>query len=233
MAELDLAIAEAGRGAFDWCVFTSANAVEVFANRMDALDIYPNQLAGVRVAAVGRATAAAVADAGLNLTLIPQFATADALAATLRQTMRAGARVLYPRSAMSRDVLLNELRAAGFDVLAIAAYRTVPEPNVDQRVLQRVQRGDVDLITFASPSSVRHVVALLGSDCVGLNAIPVVCAGPVTARAAREAGLLVTAVSESPDTATMTDAIAAFWRDAGAVAPLVESATAHPGRSAR
>jgi hydroxymethylbilane synthase len=231
-AELDLAINETRRGAFDWCVFTSANAVDVFANRMDALDVQPNQLAGMRVAAVGRATAAAVADAGLNLTLIPESATAEALAATLRQAMRTGARVLYPRSATGRDVLPNELRAAGFDVLAIDAYRTRPEPNVDRRVVDRVRRGEVDLFTFASPSSVRHVVRLLGPDCAGLNTIPVVCAGPVTAQAAREAGLLVTAVSESPDAAAMSNAIAAFWRHAGAGAALAGTATAHAGRSA-
>ena len=126
MAQLDVAIDETRRGGFDWCVFTSANAVEVFANRMDALDVHPDQLASMRVAAVGRATAAAVAEAGLNLTLVPESATADALAARLRQVMGAGARVLYPRSAMGRDVLPNELRAAGFDVLAIDVYRTLP-----------------------------------------------------------------------------------------------------------
>ena len=52
---------------------------------MDALDVHPDQLAAMRVAAVGRATAAAVAEAGLNLTLVPETATADALAARLRQ----------------------------------------------------------------------------------------------------------------------------------------------------
>src|SRR5215212_1520581 len=232
-AELDLAIDETRRRAFDWCVFTSANAVEVFADRMDALDVHPNQLAALRVATVGRATAAAVAYAGLNLTLIPKSATADALAAKLRQVMRPGARVLYPRSAMGRDVLPNELRAEGFEVVPIDAYRTLPEPNVDQRVVDRVRRGEVDLITFASPSSVRQVIALFGTDCVSLKTIPVVCAGPVTAQAAREAGLLVTAVSESPDAAAMSEAIAAFWLDAGAEAELVETATAQLGRSAR
>ena len=232
-AELDLAIDEARQGAFDWCVFTSANAVEVFADRMDALDVHPNQLAALRVATVGRATAAAVAYAGLNLTLIPKSVTADALAAKLRQVMRPGARVLYPRSAMGRDVLPNELRAEGFEVVAIDAYRTLPEPNVDQRVVDRVRRGEVDLITFASPSSVRQVIALFGMDCVSLKTIPVVCAGPVTAQAAREAGLLVTAVSESPDAAAMSEAIAAFWLDAGAEAELAETATAQLGRSAR
>jgi uroporphyrinogen III methyltransferase/synthase len=199
---------------------------------MDALDVRPDQLAAMRVAAVGRATAAAVSDAGLNLTLIPETATADALAVALRQTLRAGARVLYPRSATGRDVLPNELRAAGFNVVTIDAYRTIPEPNVDQRVLDRVRRGEVDLITFTSPSSVRHVVALLGSDRVGLNTIPVVCAGPVTAQAAREAGLSVTAVSDSPDATAMTNAIAAYWLDAGVGTTLAETVTAHAGRSA-
>jgi uroporphyrinogen-III synthase len=234
LAQLDVAIEESRRGVFDWCVFTSANAVEVFANRMDALDVHPDQLATMRVAAVGRATAAAVAEAGLNLTLVPEQATADALAARLRQVMGASARVLYPRSAMGRDVLPNELRAAGYDVLAVDVYRTLPEPNVDRRVLDRVRRGEVDVITFASPSSVRHLVALLAAEDIALNAIPVVCAGPVTAQAAREAGLLVVAVSESPDMAAISKAIAEFWLHAGAEAPLDEAMeTAPAGRSAR
>jgi hydroxymethylbilane synthase len=234
LAQLDVAIEETRRGAFDWCVFTSTNAVAVFANRMDALDVHPDQLASMRVAAVGRVTAAAVAEVGLNLTLVPERATAEALAASLRQVMGAHARVLYPRSAMGRDVLPNELRAAGFDVLAIDVYRTLPEPNVDQRVLDRVRRGEVDVLTFASPSSVRHLVALLASQSIALNTIPVVCAGPVTAEAAREAGLLVAAVSESPDVTSLSKAIAAFWLNAGVEPPHDEAAeTVHAGRSTR
>jgi uroporphyrinogen-III synthase len=90
------------------------------------------------------------------------------------------------------------------------------------------------MITFASPSSVRHLVALLGSECARLNGIPVVCAGPVTARAARDAGLLVSVVSESPDVAAMSKAIASFWLNAGAETSLVErEAMADAGRSAR
>jgi hydroxymethylbilane synthase len=228
MAPLDIAIAETRRGLFDWCVFSSANAVEIFASRMDALDIHPSQFAATRVAAVGQVTAAAVADAGLNLTLVPESATADALAVQLCRVMRAGERVLYPRSAMGRDVLPNELKAAGIDVQAIDVYRTLPELNVDQQVLDRVRRGDVDVITFASPSSVRQFVAMLGPECAGLNKMPVVCAGPVTAQAAREAGLLVTAVSESPDVAAMSKAIAGFWLNARP-----ETAHAENGRRAR
>ena len=233
LIQLDFALEEARQGAFDWCVFTSANAVEVFASRMDALNVHPDQLASMRVAAVGQVTAEAVAEARLKLTLVPEQATADALANKLRQVMRTSARVLYPRSALGRDVLPNELRAAGFEVLAIDVYRTLPEPNVDQRVLDRVRRGEVDVITFASPSSVRHLVALLESEGIDLNTIPVVCAGPVTAQAAREAGLLVAGVSESPDLAAISKAIAEFWLNAGLEAPLDEAETVQAGRSAK
>jgi uroporphyrinogen-III synthase len=170
---------------------------------------------------------------GLNLTLIPERATSDALAIALSREIRAGVRVLYPRSAMGRDLLPNELRAAGCDVVAIDVYRTLPEPNVDQRVLDRVRRGEVDVLTFASPSSVRHLVAVLGSECAGWNRVPVVCAGPVTAEAAREAGLLVSAVSESPDPVAMATAIAEFWLTAGGETPLEEEKMVQMERSAR
>ena len=234
LAQLDIAIEEIRRGAFDWCVFTSANAVEVFAERLETLNVHPDQLASMRVAAVGRVTAAAVAEAGLNLTLVPEEATAEALAATLRQAMGASARVLYPRSAIGRDVLQTELKAAGFDVLAVDVYRTLAEPNVDQRVLDRLRRGEVDVITFASPSSVRHLVTLLESQRIAVSSIPVVCAGPVTAQAAREAGLLVAAVSESPDTAAMSKAIAEYWLNASVETPRDEAVEMlHAGRSAR
>jgi uroporphyrinogen-III synthase len=123
--------------------------------------------------------------------------------------------------------------AAGCDVVAIDVYRTLPEPNVDNRILDRVRRGEVDVMTFASPSSVRHMVARLGSEGICLNTIPTICAGPVTAQAAREAGLLVTAVSESPDPAAMSEAIARVWLRAGGEHPLHETARSlHAGRSA-
>jgi uroporphyrinogen III methyltransferase/synthase len=201
---------------------------------MDALEVDSEQFAAVSVAAVGQATAEAVVEAGLRPALVPESATADALAATLRQVMRPGARIFYPRSAMGRDVLQNELRDAGFDVLAIDVYRTLPEPNVDSRVLDQVRRGEVDVLTFASPSSVRNLIDLLGQECVALSTIPTVCAGPITGQAAREAGLLVSAVSDRPDAAAMSAAVAAWWLRSGGGALREEPAlTTHAGRSAR
>ncbi|MGH2616172.1 MAG: hydroxymethylbilane synthase [Thermomicrobiales bacterium] len=234
---LDAALRGAGDGAFEWIVFTSVNAIDVVGSRMDALDLRPEHLATARVAAVGDATAAAAAGAGLNVGLVPDTATGGALAAALRMVAKSGARVLYPRSAIGRDDLPQALRAAGLDVVTIDVYRTLPEPDIDPQVLSHVRRGDIDLLTFASPSSVGNFLSLLGKDRDTVADVSVICAGPVTAQAAREVGLRVVAISASPGAAAMTEAIAAFWRGCRAVsAPLDEppfmKTAAHAERSA-
>ena len=230
---LDAALDEACRGGFDWIVFTSANAVEIIARRLDALEIRPEQLAAVNVAAVGRATATAAVDAGLNLTLVPESATGDAVGGDLGRQLRPGARVLYPRSAIGRQALPNALKAAGTDVVTIDVYRTLPEPDVDMRVLDQVRRGEIDMITFTSPSSVRNFLDLVGAERAVLDEIPVVCAGPVTGQSAREAGMRVAAISDAPDAETMTAAIAACWSTPGRRKPSTEMAlTMQPERSA-
>jgi uroporphyrinogen-III synthase len=212
LAPLDAAIDDAHQGAFDWLVFTSANAVEIVSRRIDALNLRSEQLTALKVAAVGEATAAATVRAGLNLTLVAEAATGDALAASLCRQMRPASRVLYPKSAIGREALPKALQTAGFDVLAIDVYRTVPEPDVDLRALEQVRRGEIDLITFASPSSVRNFIDLVGLECTVVRGIPVVCVGAVTAEAARDAGLLVVAVSDAPDALTMTEAVATYWQ---------------------
>ena len=212
LALLDAAIDDAQRGAFDWFVFTSANAVEIVARRMDALNVHPEQLTALNVAAVGEATAAAVVRAGLNPTLVPEAATGDALAASLCRQMRPMARVLYPKSAIGREAVPIALRVAGCDLLSIDVYRTVPELDVDLAALDQVQRGEIDIITFASPSSVRNFIDLVGQECTAVRGIPVVCAGPVTAQAARDVGMTVVAVCDAPDAVAMTEAIATFWQ---------------------
>jgi hydroxymethylbilane synthase len=209
MDALDAALVAAGQGAFDWVAFTSANAVSAVARRMADLDMQPDHLAGVRVAAIGPATAAAATEAGFAVALIPVTATAEALAAALCETLRPGDRVLHPRSAIGRDALPEALRRVGVAVTAISAYRTHPEPDVDSAVLAQIKRGEIDAIHFASPSSVRNFVALLGPDRDAIADVPAVCAGPVTARAARDEGFSRVVISDDPGPEAMAAAVSA------------------------
>lgn len=210
LSPLDAPLRDATRGDVAWIVFTSANAVEVVAGHMATLGITPDDLAGASIGVVGAATAEAVAAAGLTVAHVPAIATAEALANDLTTILRPGSRVLYPRSAIGRDALPETLRDAGVDVVTIAVYQTLPEADIAPEALNQVRRGEVDLITFASPSSVRNFLALLGDDHPALGAVPVVCAGPATAHAARDAAFAVVAVSDDPGAMAMTEAIAAY-----------------------
>lgn len=209
---LDAALAGLRHGAFAWLVFTSANAVEVVASRLGALGIDPGGLRGLKIAAIGEGTARAARDAGLAVALVPAVPTAKGLAADLGRVIGVGEAVLYPRSAIGRDLLPNALRDAGAPVTVIDAYATVAEPEIDPQALALIRERHIDGITFHSPSSVRHLLRLLGEERSLLDGVAIVCAGPVTADAAHEAGLRVTAVSAEPGDEAVADAVVAACR---------------------
>lgn len=170
---------------FDWLAFTSANGVRMFWARLDT-----PQRAAFRahggIAAVGPATARAVAAVGATSALTAPEFVAESLADALGDVR--GKRILWPRAAAARCVLSDTLRQRGGEVIERILYDTValsvPEETRD-RVL------DADAITFTSPSAVRAFVA-----CFGTEITPrVVCIGPVTSAAAQDAGLVVNAVA--------------------------------------
>lgn len=210
---LDAALQAASRDAYDWMIFASANAAEVVGQRLEALGISGANLSGVEVAAVGEATSAALREIGLPVSLVPDVATGEGLGAALRLRKLTGVRILFPRSSLGGDQLPASLRAAGAVVDVVEAYRTVPELALAPEVLGQLRRGEVDAIAFSSPSSVVSLLALLGDERGVVSPIPAVCAGPVTAHAAREAGLHVAAVSSDPGATAMADAIVVHWRE--------------------
>ncbi len=166
---------------YDWAVFTSPNGAE----RVCA---EPGAVAGLRslsVAAIGPGTATALAAHGIAADLVPDRYVAEGLLAAFPAPPRGGGRVLVARAAEAREVLPEGLRAAGWSVDVVPAYRTVPA-EVSQEQRRRVAEADV--VTFTSSSTVRHFV-----DLVGPAAVPrlVACIGPVTAATARELGLAV------------------------------------------
>ncbi len=170
---------------YDWVVFTSANGVDRFVARL------PDSRAfgGAKVAAIGPATAAALARWHVVADLQPATYVAEELTAALLAAGGAG-RVLVPRAAVARDVLPDGLRAAGWEVEVVEAYRTVPAPIGPERI---AAARDADAIAFTSSSTVTGFLAAAGPEAVP----PVVaCIGPVTAATARAAGVHVDVVAE-------------------------------------
>lgn len=194
---------------FDWVVFASVNAVERTLARLDALGLGRAALAGRRLAAVGPATAAWLAREVRAPDLVPAEARGAALAEALGGRTR-GRRVLVPRPAEGRPELVAGLAAAGAEVTAVEAYRTLPaSPERLAPLGDWLAAGEVDAVAFASPSAVRAVTAALGARATLLARALLAAIGPTTGDALRAAGL---APGVEPDQHTgpaLAEAIAA------------------------
>jgi uroporphyrinogen III methyltransferase/synthase len=216
-AELDDALRRLER--YEWIVFTSVNGVHAFLDRLAAIGGDTRRLGCARLAAIGSETAKALEDAHLRADVVPSEFRAEGLAAALGPDAVRGRHVLLPRAAGARRVLSDTLRAFGASVDDVVAYRVeTPEGGGDD-VRRRLDERSVDLVTFASSTTVRHFVDLVGADAVraavsreqppGRGRVLVGCIGPVTAGTARELGLPVDVQPQEYTIAGFTRAIVA------------------------
>ncbi|MHB8762407.1 MAG: uroporphyrinogen-III synthase [Coriobacteriia bacterium] len=210
-APADAAIAELA--SYGWVVFTSTNAVERFLGRMREIGFPLSALDLIRVAAVGPSTAERLSEFGVQVHLVPSDYRAEGL---VDEFARAGAgpgwRVLIPRAERAREILPESLRASGAHVDVVPVYRTVPAvPAPD--VVALLRAGAIDVITFTSPSTVRHFLAWL--EAAGLDPSAVMARvaaasiGAVTSAALRARGYAAAVEAESSTAAGLVTAIAA------------------------
>ena len=192
-APLDAAIERAAE--YDWAIFTSATGADRFLARMRETGHDAGELARARIAAVGPATARALERRGLRVDLVPESYVAESLVSALDAIAPvAGKRFLLARAAVARDVVPDALDAAGALVDVVEAYRTVEASSSREMLAALVDRGEVDLVTFTSASTVTNFVQLVGaSRATGTRAA---CIGPITAATARDAGFDVTVEAE-------------------------------------
>jgi uroporphyrinogen III methyltransferase/synthase len=189
-AEMDEAIRRFGL--YDWVVLTSANGVRALLGRFAEM----NQTVpvGPRWAAVGPKTNAALEARGIEVAFVPPEETGSAIPSGMGDLE--GRSVLLPRARRATPDLPDLLREQGARVHEVTAYETVEGPAESRpRLLRELARG-VEAIVFTSGSTVRGLVSLLGEKTGELDLVSIVCIGPVTGRAAEEAGLRPTAIAE-------------------------------------
>ncbi len=176
---------------YHWALFTSVNGVEMVRRRLQHMGRGAEALASCRIAAIGPATAEALRASGLTPEVVPEEHVAEALADQLRGLIRPGQRVLLPRAAETRDVLVKELRAMGAVVDEVAAYRTRAVEEAASILRDALSRGLVDVVTFTSSSTVKNFTALFRPDELAplMAGVSIACIGPITAATARELGL--------------------------------------------
>jgi uroporphyrinogen III methyltransferase / synthase len=184
-APLDQAIA--GLPSYDWLIFTSANGVRCFVERLDASASDWRQLRA-KICAIGPATRTAIEALHLKVDLMGREYVAEGLLEAFSAYDLRNCRVLLPRAAVARDLVPSELSRRGARVDVVEAYRTVIPPDTAQRA---AALGAVDCMTFTSSSTVRNFAAAAGLSA--LASAKVVTIGPVTTATARELGIAVAA----------------------------------------
>ena len=179
---------------YDWLILTSANGVEALWDRRRRLRLTRRHFAHLHIAAIGPATKRALVKNGLKVDMVPEEYVAESVVQGLREKV-AGKRVLLVRARVARDVIPEELRAAGAQVDVVEAYETVvpTKSRSKLRSLMKNAKQRPDIVTFTSSSTVRNFVELLGrSEARSLHDVQFASIGPVTSATLREEQLPVT-----------------------------------------
>lgn len=180
---------------YEWIVFESAGAATRF---LSALTRGPRDLRAlgrVHVCAIGPSTAERLTAAGIRPDVVAPEVGPERLSDTMSAfAPLAGRSVLVIRPDVLRTVIGDELARGGAIVTDLVAYRTEPispESAGAQQLYRRLLDGQVDAVTFTSPTAVRRFAALIGEEQAAdlLNTTTVVAIGPVTAAAAIEMGI--------------------------------------------
>jgi len=198
---------------YDWLILTSTNAVDWFFRRVRERRGDLACLKGVRVCAVGPKTRQEIERAGLAVEFQPSVYRAEGLINEAGEGAWHGTRVLFPRAAEGRDVIPDEMRRVGAELDLVTVYRTVPSPAGRETLRSLLTAGTLDAVTFTSGSTVKSFVSLLDpAQIKGIaGRVAVVCIGPVTADAAREAGLPVDALAQEATIPSLADALEDYF----------------------
>jgi uroporphyrinogen III methyltransferase/synthase len=158
---VDAAIARLAK--FDWLVFSSANGVQFFLDRILETGGDLRQLANCRLAAIGPATVEALAEYHLRADLQPDEYRAEALAHELSGDA-AGRKFLLLRASRGREILSQMLTAAEAQVEQVVVYRSNDVPAADPEILAALSEGRIDWVTVTSSAIARSLVRMFGAD---------------------------------------------------------------------
>jgi uroporphyrinogen III methyltransferase/synthase len=209
-AALDSALRELRR--YDWIAFTSQNGVRAVLDRLHTLSLDLRALAGIRIVAIGPATASALRERGLRADLLPDTFSSEGVAQAMQESGAAGSRVLLVQPDIAPPALEEGLSAAGMQVTRVAAYRTVAGDG-RRADLDRLLAGGLDAVTFTSSSTVAHLLDVLDGDTTQLEGALIASIGPITSATARDRGLRVDVEADEHTIDGLVAALCAAWQE--------------------
>ena len=208
--QIDRAVHGLVSGRYEWIGFTSVNAVRAIREKLQEYGLDARSFAGLKVAAVGEPTVAALIEFGVRPDIVPltdqttsalldEWPAYDSLTDPIN-------RVFLPRADIATDTLAAGLAELGWEVEDVTAYRTVRAAPPPAETREAIKTGGFDAVLFTSSSTVRNLVGIAGKPH---HTTVVACIGPQTAKAAEEHGLRVDVLAETSTVAGLVEALAA------------------------
>jgi uroporphyrinogen III methyltransferase/synthase len=205
--DADAAILKAGD--FHWLIFTSANGVKYFINRLIETGSDIRELKGPRVCAIGSKTAEAVRAYGIKVDAVPEEFNAEGLIKLFEEMGGvSGKRFLLPRADAAREIFPERIRQLGGEIETPPVYRSI-NPQVAHKGLRRFLRErKITIATFTSAATFNNLIESVGAEAVDLlKSAAIAVIGPVTKRAVEKAGLKVDIMPQRATTAALAEAI--------------------------
>ncbi|GAA1013768.1 bifunctional uroporphyrinogen-III C-methyltransferase/uroporphyrinogen-III synthase [Acrocarpospora pleiomorpha] len=209
--QMDRAIKGLVTGRYEWVAFTSANAVKAVREKFEEYGLDARAFAGLKVAAVGDATARALVEFGVRPDLMPtgeqssegllaEWPPYDSMLDPIN-------RVLLPRADIATETLVAGLTELGWECDDVTAYRTVRAAPPPAPIREAIKSGGFDAVLFTSSSTVRNLVGIAGKPH---NVTVIAVIGPQTARTAEEFGLRVDVMADKPSAFALAAALAEY-----------------------
>jgi len=198
---------------FDWTIFTSANAVSFFFDRITAKGLDCRAFGSCRICAVGPKTAALLAAKGIKADMIPADYKAEGVVTEFSKLNLQGRKVLFPRADKARELIPQSLGEMGAIVAAPIAYRNIVPDALPQNLLRALEEQRVHCVTFTPSSTVDNLAAMLGENRMFrlLQGVKIAAIGPVTACSCRDLGLNVDIEPDKYTLENMTEEIVKFF----------------------
>ena len=195
---------------YQWIIFTSTNGVEHFWSRLEYKKRDARALYGKKVCAIGAATAQVLAEHGIRADVVPARYQAEGIVEALKNELAAGDNILIPRAAVARELLPAALSATGANVDVVPAYETIMGDLAADDLNEQLKKGDIDVITFTSSSTVVNLLKIVPSVEL-LKNVRLAAIGPVTAETMGKYGLRADIVAEEYTIEGLVESIRRYY----------------------
>ena len=192
---------------YTYIVFSSKNAVDIFFDKLNDMNYDARVLCNSKICAVGSETAKAIKAKGIIADIVPKRYVAEGLYEELKDIINENDKILIPRAKNARDFLVNKLSEKSY-VKEVITYESVIDADNKNLALQVIDDEEVEYITFASSSTVKNFMTLIGENNIKkLNDKKIISIGPITSKTIEDFGVKIYKEADEATIDSMIDII--------------------------